>query len=75
MHPTFNPNKVEIKKNPFELKRIGWGTFNVPIVIYILPWTGLKKTHVDHYISFDENGESHVLMLEVDRKTAEKNLV
>jgi transcription initiation factor IIF auxiliary subunit len=29
LHPTFNPPKVTLTKEPFEVNRIGWGTFQI----------------------------------------------
>jgi len=31
LHSSFNQNEITIKKSPFEVERIGWGTFSVKI--------------------------------------------
>jgi len=34
LHPTFNPPRLEFKKPPFEIKRSGWGTFEIKFTVY-----------------------------------------
>jgi YEATS domain-containing protein 4 len=33
LHPTFNPPSVFVEEKPFEIQRLGWGTFNIEILV------------------------------------------
>lgn len=33
LHPTFNPPNIIVNKSPFELRRCGWGTFEITLKI------------------------------------------
>jgi hypothetical protein len=57
LHPTFKPNEIGITKPPFQLTRIGWGTFKIKIIIY---WNSIHKnvpTELEHELNFGEDGE------------------
>lgn len=34
LDPTFGTTEVTVKAAPYEMTRIGWGTFDVPITIH-----------------------------------------
>ncbi|KAL6061274.1 Transcriptional regulator, Sir2 family protein [Balamuthia mandrillaris] len=34
LHPTFSPSKISVPKAPYELKRLGWGYFDVGVTVY-----------------------------------------
>lgn len=48
LHPTFNPPSIKVSKAPFELKRIGWGTFTITANI-----TLKKEFEVKDKLEFD----------------------
>ena len=55
LHPTFRPNKLVVAKEPFQVSRWGWGTFEVGVQII---WANGKKTvrQLDHELSFASSG-------------------
>jgi len=58
LHPTFKPSVIEMTKQPFEIKRIGWGYFTIPITIYWQEWLKMPPTTINHTLCFDENGQT-----------------
>jgi hypothetical protein len=52
LHPTFNPPSIYVNKAPFQLSRIGWGTFNIGIVIEFQDYLKIDKMELDHMLSF-----------------------
>lgn len=48
LHPTFNPPSITVSKAPFELKRIGWGTFTIMAKI-----TLKKEFEIKEKLEFD----------------------
>jgi len=69
LHPTFPSPTVTVMKAPFEVKRLGWGVFNIPIKVYWKPWLKRKSPETfEHYLSFDGNGDAHSDVIEFDRK-------
>ncbi|CAD8064908.1 unnamed protein product [Paramecium sonneborni] len=56
LHETFRPNVITVKQAPFELKRLGWGVFNIPILIKFKKEYNIPNLEVDHYLSFQGNG-------------------
>ena len=73
LHETFRPNKVTIAQQPFVIARIGWGYFEIHIVIKFKAWTKLPDMEVDHMLSFDEGGASAGFFIEVEKEWVEKN--
>jgi len=35
LHPTFNPPEVTLKKEPFQIQRLGWGTFVIQCEVFL----------------------------------------
>ena len=59
LHPTFGVTEEVVKSAPFEMKKIGWGTFEIPIEIHFRKETGKKEPIVlSHYLSFEGKGQS-----------------
>ena len=57
LHPSFGVTEFNVKSAPFEMKRLGWGTFEIPIEIYFRRDTGRRETlKVDHMLSFEGKG-------------------
>lgn len=67
LHPTFANPKVVKRKAPFEISCTGWGTFLIPITIEWKKALGLAKTEVEHYLSFDGNGDVSTLEVVIDK--------
>jgi NAD-dependent SIR2 family protein deacetylase len=57
LHPTFKPSEVEVKSSPFQISRIGWGTFTVEMEIYLK--NGEKFT-MKHALSFEGSGSEKI---------------
>jgi len=51
LHPTFFPPVVTVEESPFEVSRIGWGTFEIGIVVY---WKAGGKKEYTHKLRFDQ---------------------
>ena len=55
---TFGTIHNDKKQAPFELSRIGWGTFNIPISVFFRRETGIKDViELNHELSFEGNGK------------------
>jgi hypothetical protein len=66
LHPTFRPPRVVIKKAPFEVRRLGWGTFTIEAEIVLKEQYGWVKDGVgsrsqglklDWMLSFEGRGQ------------------
>eukprot|EP01105_Mastigella_eilhardi_P013302 TRINITY_DN3022_c0_g1_i3.p1 TRINITY_DN3022_c0_g1~~TRINITY_DN3022_c0_g1_i3.p1 ORF type:complete len:324 (-),score=57.52 TRINITY_DN3022_c0_g1_i3:56-1027(-) len=60
LHPTFFPKIVTVTEPPFEVRRSGWGTFQLRIEIHFLPEFKLQHQLVQHTLTFDPAGSSTV---------------
>ncbi|KAF2676908.1 hypothetical protein K458DRAFT_320863 [Lentithecium fluviatile CBS 122367] len=44
LHPTFRPPSVTLRRAPFEVRRLGWGTFNIEATIWLKEgWSWVKE--------------------------------
>ncbi|CAD8060767.1 unnamed protein product [Paramecium primaurelia] len=66
LHETFHPNKVTVKQAPFQLQRLGWGVFNIPILIKFKKEYNIPNLEVDHYLSFQGNGSMQKQITKLD---------
>jgi transcription initiation factor IIF auxiliary subunit len=66
LHPTFNPSKLVLGKPPFEVRRIGWGTFNIPIKIMFNEKLGLEPLELNFDLSFSRSLNEHFKTLYID---------
>ena len=58
LHPTFQQPLVRLREPPFQIERLGWGTFKVGIEIKLKPDVLEGKTLVgSHHLSFEAQGE------------------
>eukprot|EP01080_Neovahlkampfia_damariscottae_P007045 gene7045-11208_t len=57
LHPTFMPNEITLKNEPFEISRLGWGTFNIQAIILFKSKFKKQPVRLNHYLSFDGNGD------------------
>jgi hypothetical protein len=66
MHPSFGATQIEVKAFPFQITRIGWGTFNIPITIHWHKNIKIQNPLVLEYeLSFNANGETKVHILKI----------
>ena len=57
LHPTFNPPKAVITEAPFQLRRIGWGYFELVIEMHFKPFMGRREPYIiNHMLSFEGKG-------------------
>ena len=75
LHPTFHPPKVTVNKFPFQIKRIGWGIFEIKIIITWRHWMKKAPTKYTHMLSFDGDGERHAFIVDVNKEMYEKAIV
>eukprot|EP00347_Sterkiella_histriomuscorum_P016628 403352460 len=69
LHPTFGVTEIDVKSAPFQMTRIGWGVFNIPIEIFFRRDTGKKETiKLDHYLSFQGQGSSRIFTIAFDKE-------
>ena len=69
LHPTFGVTEMDVKSEPFELRRIGWGTFEIPIEIYFRRDTGRKEIlKLSHYLSFNGQGKRQYFQVAFDKE-------
>lgn len=52
LHPTFSPSTITMTKAPFNLKRTGWGTFEIGFKIFWKPNMGGGFTEHTHFLEF-----------------------
>jgi hypothetical protein len=44
LHPTFRPPRLTLRRAPFEVRRLGWGTFNIEATIWLKEgWAWVKE--------------------------------
>jgi len=55
LHETFHPPNVKLTKGPFEVSRIGWGTFNVRATVTFNESLKKDKQEFDIPLSFSSN--------------------
>ena len=73
MHPTFGVTEIDVKAAPYEMKRIGWGTFEIPIEIFFRRETGRRETlKLSHYLSFEGTGKRINFTVSFDKEKLEK---
>jgi len=61
LHPTFSPSVVRVGKAPFEVRRIGWGTFDVSVKVNFK--SNLSKTPLKckHELNFSQPESSQIV--------------
>jgi hypothetical protein len=73
LHPTFRPPQVLLTRPPFAVERIGWGIFNVSIVVKFHDNLNMEKMVLDHFLSFDGEKSDNVKLIYVDPEKALQN--
>ena len=75
LHSTFQNPKVVVDEPPFICSRIGWGYFEIPIVIEFQPWVGLKQKTVTHMLHLEDKGDSQAFTItlnDIPKKVQQK---
>uniref|UniRef100_A0A7S3NSW9 YEATS domain-containing protein n=1 Tax=Euplotes crassus TaxID=5936 RepID=A0A7S3NSW9_EUPCR len=67
LHPTFQPSKVTVDRMPFQIKRIGWGIFEIKITITWRHWMKKEPTKYTHMLSFDGDGKRNAFIVDVPK--------
>ena len=67
LHPTFNPSKVTVNKAPLQIKRWGWGIFEIKIIIFWKKWMEKEPTTYNHMLSFEANGKRSAFLIDVNK--------
>lgn len=57
LHETFSPPIVTLVKEPFEIERIGWGTFTIRSEIHFKSKFKKAPLKVNHYLCFEGDGD------------------
>jgi hypothetical protein len=73
LHHTFGAKEIEVKSAPFEMIKVGWGSFEIPIKIYFCSWLKMKPLEISHDLSFTNDGETNVHILKLNKEIFEKN--
>jgi len=58
LHPTFHPPEVTCTGAPFDISRLGWGTFTVCAKVTLKPEYGGAILNAKHELDFDVEGEN-----------------
>lgn len=59
LHPTFSDRIITVKRLPFSLKRVGWGSFNIPIKIFFnRKIIDNKPIELNHILNFSLDGST-----------------
>jgi transcription initiation factor IIF auxiliary subunit len=73
LDPTFN-NPFQVKKTgPFEIAKVGWGSFSMPITVIFREETGIVDPLVLHHVLyFAEGGKTENLTLMISKDVLQK---
>ena len=69
LHPTYAGDKIIKKcKAPFEIERLAWGYFNLPITIYFTDLIESDPIVINHMLYFQTNGKNENQIVKVKLK-------
>eukprot|EP01125_Pyxidicula_operculata_P023200 TRINITY_DN989_c3_g1_i4.p1 TRINITY_DN989_c3_g1~~TRINITY_DN989_c3_g1_i4.p1 ORF type:complete len:1653 (+),score=390.20 TRINITY_DN989_c3_g1_i4:723-4961(+) len=68
LHPTFFPNELWVKSDPFEISRLGWGTFTISFRVYFHASLDTKPLQREWELNFDEEESEKRIAYEFLRK-------
>jgi len=74
LHPTFIPTRVIVDNPPFQLRRIGWGVFNIGIIIEFHNNLDLPKLELDHLLCLSRDLKKDVKYILIDVNKALTNI-
>ena len=65
LHPTFKPSEITVSEAPFLLSRVGWGYFEIEMLVEFQPHTGVKTMRLNHELCFENKGHTQSILLEI----------
>jgi hypothetical protein len=80
LHPTFRPPRLTLRRAPFEVRRLGWGTFNIEATIWLKEgWAWInegsrqrkRSLELDWMLDFEGRGKQGRVRGRVIRNDAE----
>ena len=74
LHPTFHPPKVTVTKVPLQIRRWGWGIFEIKIIIHWKKWMKREPTKYTHMLSFDGDGKRNAFLVDVNKEDFENQV-
>ena len=69
---SFGKDEEVVQRAPFKFTSTGWGTFDVPMIIFWKSWVNKEPTVLRHPLSFENQGKSNFLCLQVEAKAAKE---
>lgn len=66
LHPTFRPNIITQDKPPFAVRRIGWGAFNIGIIVEFQDNLNLENIELNHFLCFSRNLKKDTKYITID---------
>lgn len=55
LHPSFTNNIIELTEAPYKITRIGWGAFNITMVVEFHEKFGIETVELDHFLCFNKD--------------------
>lgn len=52
LHPTFTPNMIPVADTSFKITRVGWGAFNITMIVEFHDYLNIETMELDHYLDF-----------------------
>lgn len=74
LHPTFGTTSIVVKTAPFQMGKVGWGTFEVPMKVYFHRDLKLPVLELKHDLSFEGNGKTSATVVKIPKELYEKAL-
>jgi len=67
LHPTFSPSHIILRNDPFEITRVGWGTFPITGRIFFASRFNKPPMAFQHSLSFERDGSATTLSVSFDK--------
>ena len=72
LHPTFKPAVVKVTQAPFLIARVGWGYFDIKVVVEYHPQYKLKNETFEHELNFNQPNTCRNVVVEVSPEVEAK---
>ena len=66
LHPTFSPSTVTLTESPFQVRRVGWGTFGISAEIKFKPQWHRSPLSVFWMLQFDQDDSRIAVLMEFE---------
>lgn len=73
LHPTFSQPTVFVDAPPFQVRRVGWGIFDVRAVIYFKPEWDIAPLPISWTLDFDAPDRHTTVLLDIERLQADES--